>query len=596
MTPRKKTHRDLIKGWHPHTDEEINRYVSKGFWHNITVTDCLDRNAETFPNRLAVTDGYTEVTWGELKEKTNRLAIHLLRLGVKYGDFFALRLPNTVEFMYMYFALNRIGVIPIMGLPRHRKLEVEHYIRLHEAKGICVANNEKSDSVSLVEEIREQHPYLKIFLTAKGQAPSGWLSIEKLLEEPVEKEYPADYLEQFRPDPNDICTEQLSGGTTGLSKGIPRTHNDYICGWDYVGRAAGYTDDSIGFVPFPVAHNASLENVCGVLIFRGGTLVLSSSPKAESHFELIDRYKVTHTLLIPVQITYWMDAYDALSKKYDLNSLRIIASGGQKVRHELVKWCIETLKVSFVNTYGMAEGPQFSNRWHNSNEIMISTVGRSVISDPDSHVRLVDHNNDEVEKGQVGEVTIKGPLTIKGYFRNEEETQNAFDEEGFYHSGDLMSLREDGCYIVEGRKKDMIIRGGENIYPETIEDKLKEHPNVANCAAVGVPDHRLGEKLCAIVQPVKDRAIGFGEVVDYLKKQGVAVFMLPERVEVVEGLPMTAVGKIDKGRLRAYVTTRLFQEGKITKALGDEYLMRDKFRIDDVLSGKVKIELSDASA
>ena len=590
---QKGTHKDIISGWHPFTNEEIDNFVNKGFWHDVTVCDCLDRNVEKFPNKLAVVDDTTEVTWKGLQEKTNRLSVQLKRLGVEYGDFFVLQLLNMVEFFYMYFALNRIGAIPVMCLPRHRRLEIDHEIGLHEAKGICIPSaGGKFDYVAMVEEIRQDHPYLKIFLTTGGQAHQGWYWLEQLLKEGTERDYPADYLDQFKPNPNDICTELLSGGTTGVPKGIPRTHNDYLCGWDYVGRVAGYTDDSVGLVAIPAAHNAPMENVSGPLIFRGGTIVLSGSPKPESHFHLVEKYGITHTLIIPVQIIYWMEAYPELSKKYDLSSLKVVAAGGQKVRPELVEWCIETLGVDFVNTFGMAEGPQLSNRWDSPKEVKMYTVGRPIINDPEVQIRLVDDNNKEVKHGQVGEMVMKGPLTFKGYFRAEEENKKTFDEQGFMHTGDLMSIREDGSYVVEGRKKDTILRGGENVYPERIEDRLKEHPKVANCAAIGMPDPRLGERLCAIVEPIKGEEINSEEIIDFLKKEGISLFELPERVEIVGGWPLTAVNKIDKRRLRAYITAKLFEEDVIDNEFGDEYLKRDKITIDDVLSGRIRIEFA----
>ena len=593
MAANRKTHKDIIKWWYPYTDEEIKRYVSKGFWHDMTVCDCLDRNVERFPDKLAVVDDTTGVTWKGLQEKTNRLAIQLRKLGVAYGDFFVLQMPNVVEFLYMYFALNRLGATPVMCLPRHRRLEIDHEIALHEAKGICVPREGgKFDFIGMVEEIRHNHPYLKTFLATREQPPKGWHSIEGLLEETVERDYPADYLEQFKPDPNDICTELLSGGTTGIPKGIPRTHNDYLCGWDHVGRVAGYTDDSVGLVAIPAAHNAPMENVAGPLIFRGGTIVLTGSPKPETHFQRIEKYGITHTLIIPVQIIYWMEAYDELSNKYDLSSFKVVAAGGQKVRSELVAWCTETLGVDFVNTFGMVEGPQFSNRWDSPKEVKMFTIGRPIINDPDVQIRLVDDNNMEVERGEVGEMIMKGPLAFKGYFRAEEENKKTFDEQGFLHTGDLMSLRADGNYVVEGRKKDMILRAGENVYPERIEDKLKHHPKVANCVAIGMPDPRLGERLCAIVQPVRGEAVDFQQIIDYLKKGGIAIFELPERLEIVDGWPLTAVNKIDKRRLRAHVAAKLFKEDVIDKDFGDEYLKRDKITIHDVLSGKITIEFT----
>lgn len=588
---RKKTHRELIKGWYPFTKEECKRYTAKGFWHNLTVCDILDRNAEVVPNKLAFVDENVEVTWKELQQRVNRLAIHLNKLGVGYGDFFVLLLMNTLAIPYLYFALNRLGAIPIMCLPRHRKAEVGYETRLHEAKGIAIPVGEKFDFAGMVNEIKDEHPYLKIFMTAGGEAPAGWLSLEELLEQEIEKEYPPDYLEQFKPDPDDMCTEQLSGGTTGIPKGIPRTHNDYICQWDYMGRAAGFTDESVPLVVIPGLHNASLICDMGPAIYRGGTIVLCKSPQAEKQFEMVEKYKATTGMLIPIQITYWMQAQDKM-KNYDLSSFKCLMSAAEKVRPEFVKWALEDLKINFCNIFGMAEGPMITNRWDSQNEPQMYSIGREIIIDPDMQVKLVDDEGREVKQGEIGEMVSKGPLTFKGYFRNNEENKVAFDKDGFFHSGDLMSLREDGRYNVEGRKKDMIKRAGENVYPAIVEDKITSFDKVAHCAVIGMPDQLLGEKLCAFIQPVKGETISLNDVVVYLKEQGAAVYELPERLEVVDGWPLTPKNAIDKRRLRAYITAKAVEEGALSKERGDEYLRRDKFTVDDVMAGKVTIEFT----
>jgi 2,3-dihydroxybenzoate-AMP ligase len=582
----RNTHCDLFKDrWPTYTDEEIRHYISKGFFPNLTIGDLLDRNAANCPDKLAVVDDLKELTWKELREAADRLAVHLIKLGVEYGDFILLQLPNVVEFMVLYFALNRIGAIPVMSLPRHRRIEIEHQVSTHEAKGICVSVNEKFDFVSMIEEIRTRYNHFNVMLAVGEKAPEGWVSIQDLLHQAVEKEVPPDYLEPFKPVPTDICTEQLSGGTTGAPKGIPRTHNDYICGWDYVGRAAGYTDESISLVAIPVAHNGSMENICGPAIFRGGTIVLCNSPKTENIFRMIENYRVTHSLIVPVLLNYIRDEYE-LTKKYDLSSLEALGVGGQKSRPEMIEWCLNALGVHYVNTFGMAEGPQLTTRWHCSKDVQMYTVGRPVIDDCEARIKLVDKQNREVEPGEVGEMVMKGPLNFRGYFNDAEENEKAFDSEGFFHTGDLMSLRPDGTYVVEGRSKDTILRGGENVYPESVEDLVKEHPKVFNCAAIGMPDEQFGEKLCVVLETEKGKTISLSEILEYLKMKGLAVFQFPERLEIVERFPLTPVNKIDKRRLRAYVATKLYQEDEIGRELGDEYLRRDKISIDDVLSGR----------
>ena len=584
----KRTHRELIRGWHPFTRNECRRYTAKGFWHNLTICDLLDRNARVFPDKLAFADEKTEVTWKELQQRADRLAIHLKRMGVEYGDFFVLLMTNVIEYPYVYFALQRLGAIPVMCLPRHRWAEVSHEVKLHQAKGIVVPVGEKFDYVSMVDGFREEHPYLKIFLTTTGEAPGGWTALGELMEQEVEKDYAEDYLEQFKPSPDDICTEQLSGGTTGVPKGIPRTHNDYICAWDYMGRAEGYTDESVALVAVPALHNAALVTMIGPATFRGGTVVLCKTPTPERHFELIEKYHVTHVMLIPIQITYWMRAQEEM-KHHDMGSLRVIAAGAEKVRPEFVKWALEDLRVDFCNHFGMAEGPLIANRWDALQEPQMYTIGRPIIDDPDVQFRLVDEEMRDVKPGETGELIIKGPLTVKGYFRNEEENNVAF-EQGFLRTGDLMSLRKDGRLVVEGRRKDMIKRAGENVYPAIVEDKIAGFHKVAHCAVVGMPDRILGEKLCVFIERVKEEPVSLSDVVDYLKEQGIAVYELPERLEVVDGWPLTPKNAVDKRRLRAYITVRALQEGAITREHADDYLKKDKFTVDDVIGGKIKIE------
>lgn len=588
----RKTHKDIVKGWHPFPQEEIDKYVSRGIWHNLTFGDILDRNAANIPEKVAVIDDTKAVTWRELKQRAHRLALHFKKLGLEYGDFIIPIAPNIVEFFYILFGAARIGVIPVMCLPRHRRMEVSHMVALHEARAIIVPTGERFDYVAMVNEFSSAFPFLRLFFTVGGSPVTNWLSIEELLKSQIEKDYPEDYLSRFKPDPNDMVIEQLSGGTTGLPKGIPRTHNDYICFWDYAGRVVGNTDESVYLCMTPVAHNMSINAIAGPMFFRGGTTVITRSTRTEDHFRIIEKHKVTHVQLVPVVITYWMKA-EELIKKYDLSSLKVIGCGAQKVKPELVRWCIEKLGVGFSNTFGMTEGPFISTRWDSPLEAHINTVGSPIVVDNSVSIKLVDDNNREVKAGEVGEMIAKGPMMVfKGYFRNPEENTRSFDSEGFFHSGDLMSLRADGRYVVEGRKKDMIIRGGENVYPEPVEGWLMKNSKIVNAAVVGMPDAKLGEKLCAFVQPGEGQTVTFEEMQQFMKELGIAVFQWPERLEIVRGWPLTALNKIDKRLLRAYITKRLFEEGAISEEQGDEFLLKDKLTMVEILKGDVKIDFT----
>ncbi len=343
----------------------------------------------------------------------------------------------------------------------------------------------------------------------------------------------------------------------------------------------------------PVAHNASGLLVWGVMMFRGGTVVITKGMKPQDQFALIEKWQVTFMPMVPVQLNYWMEARE-LMKRYDLSSLKQIGVGAQKVKPEQARWCLEELRVAFGTAFAMTEGPYISTRWDSPKEAHMYTLGRPIIFDPDVQIKLVDEHNREVEEGKIGEMISKGPLTFKGYFRNEEENSKAFDIHGFFHSGDLMSLRPDGRYVVEGRKKDMIIRGGENVYPEPVEDLLAKHPQIACAAVVGMPDPGLGERLCAFVQLRAGQDFVLEDMKRYLQQEGLSVFQWPERIKIVGGWPLTGVNKIDKRLLRAYIAKRLFEEGVIDKTFGNEYLRNDHFTLDDLLTGQVVITFTGA--
>jgi len=584
---RRKSHKDVVKGWYPFTDEERKTYTELGYWHNLTVCDILDRNASRQPEKIAFADDEKEITWKNLQTITRRLSLHLLKLGVKYGDFFILQLPNIVEFFYLYFSLSRIGAIPVMCLPRHRKREIEAEIELHAAVGICISAKEKFGYVAMVNELSRSHKHLRVLIKVRGNPEDRWTSVEDLVTDRIEERFSTDCLESFKPDPDDICIEQLSGGTTGIPKSIPRTHNDYICTWDHFSRAMGFNDETVVLCIGPVAHNAGMACTVGPAIWTGGSSVMTNDMSCEGQWRMIEKYKVNCPKLFPVLISRWIESWNK-AEDYDLDSIRITGAGGTKVRTEYVKWILDR-GWDFVNIFGMAEGPIICTRHQSPVTQQLYTVGKPLISGPGMDIKLV-VNNKVVRPGEIGEMKMKGAIVFKGYFRNPEENCRAFDDEGYLHSGDLMSLRSDGTYVVEGRKKDMIKRAGENVYPEPIEDLLARNIKVRAVACVGMPDLKLDERLCTFVQLREGKALSFEEMQLYLKKKEIAVYQWPERLELVKGWPLTAANKIDKKALRAWMAFTLFKERKITEEFADDYLRRDKITIRDMLSGRYKIE------
>lgn len=582
MTHRLR-HAQLIDGWQPFTGDEIGQYVRSGAWPNTTTTAVLEKNAQVHGDQIVLVDADGEVSWRELAKLVERAARAFLARGIEYGDFIVLQLPNTRAHYILSLALNRIGAIPVMCLPRHRKVEIAHQLRTHQAKGICTIGGGTTDHVQIVEELRGEMPALKLLLSTGRADAAGWISFDEFMAADQPQQDDVD-LDHYTPDPNDLCMNQLSGGTTGVSKGIPHTHNFHVGLWDHWGRGMGFTDESVFLCATPVGHQASCA-FSGASFFRGGRVILASSSEAEDTLRLIEKYRVTHTLLFPVQISRMLSLPSR--SKYDLTSLKVVIYGGQKISPELISRTSRELNAQVVHCFGMTEGPATFGRWDASLESQMFTVGKPIISGPELMLRIVNADNQDVDEGQIGELVTKGAFTIKSYFRAPDANQRSFDDRGFFHTGDLMMLRPDGRYVVMGRQTEMIIRGGENVYPGPIEAVLTRHPDIRNAAVVGVPHVELGETLCAFIESKSGARISMEIVRAFVKAEGLAVFQWPESIVQIEAWPWTSAGKIDKAILRAFSVGELLRNGRVPESFADNYLHRDRIALSEI-SGAVE--------
>jgi 2,3-dihydroxybenzoate-AMP ligase len=307
------------------------------------------------------------------------------------------------------------------------------------------------------------------------------------------------------------------------------------------------TADSVLLLALPIAHNLPLAcpGVQGYF-FQGGKVVLSPTTRPEAMFELIQKHRVTHIKVVPALLVRMIN--DPSLRSFDLSSLKLIQSGGQRMQPEVRLRTHELIPGAFVQeNFGMSEGTLFFVRLDDPQEVKLETCGRPI--SPEDEVKLVDDDGREVADGEVGELTCRGPYTLRGYFGVPEYNARQFTPEGFYRSGDLMRRHRSGNYVVEGRKKDLINRGGEKISAEEIENLILMHPCVQNVACVPVSDADLGERMCAclILKPGKHLALA--ELVEFLKDKEIAKFKLPERLYVCEDFPVSAFGKVSKKTL-----------------------------------------------
>lgn len=546
----------MLEGVVPFPPEFAAKYRKKGYWEDRSLRDQFKDVFVRHADRVAVIDGDVEATYREVDERAERLALNFLDLGLRPLDRVVLLLPNVIEFVYVYFALQKIGAIPICALAVHRFREANQFTELAQAAA-CIAPERMGDFefAPMIARIQAAHPCLEHGIIL-GDAPDGFHSLTDLIERSP-KSTPAD-LDRIEIDPTDPAVFQLSGGTTGVPKLIPRTHNDYWLNSNFAVSVTEVTPESCLLLVLPIAHNLPLAcpGLQGFLI-TGARVVLSTDPRPPAVFRLTQAHKVSHIHCVPALLIRWIN--DPTIGDHDLSSLRMIQSGGQRMQPEIRLRTRELIPSVFVQeNFGMSEGTIMFVRKGDPEDVVLETVGLPVCEDDE--VRLIDEEGNEVAFGEVGELCVRGPYTLRGYYGAAEHNAMVFTPDGFYCSGDLMRQHPSGRYMVEGRKKDVINRGGEKISAEEIENLILQFPTVQNVACVAMPDPVLGERMCACVIPKTGQSVEFEPLIAFLTEQEFAKHKLPERLEIMDEFPLSNFGKVSKNKLVEMVTAKLEAE------------------------------------
>ncbi|SNT34426.1 2,3-dihydroxybenzoate-AMP ligase [Noviherbaspirillum humi] len=543
----------MMNGVVPFPKDFADRYRAKGYWEDLPMRHYFKQWCEQYADRVALRDVNRSVTFRELDERSTNLALNLLALGLAPGDTVVLQLPNVIEFAYVHFALQKIAVIPVMALPPHRFREMSHFVAVSEAKAVFTPVAQRDFSyVEMVGRIREQSPCVQHAIVL-GDAPAGCVSLTELIERPAT--LPASRIDEIKIDPEMPALFLLSGGTTGIPKLIPRTHNDYIFNSKNAVSVCGVREGDVLLDVLPIAHNLPLAcpGLQGFLM-KGCTVVLHANTNPEELFPLIEKTRVTHIHVVPALLIRWIES--PVIGNYDLSSVRVIQSGGQRLQPETRKRTQQLLPNCTVQeNFGMAEGVLMFVRLDDPVDVRMETVGRPIC--PDDEVMILDEDDNPVKPGEVGELCVRGPYTLRGYYKAPEHNARAFTPDGFYRSGDLMRQHPSGNYMVEGRKKDLINRGAEKISAEEIENLILMHPAVLNVACIPIPDRLMGERNCACLILRPGMSVGFEELVAFLNTQEIAKFKLPERVEYFDDFPLSNFGKVSKKDLVAMVVERM---------------------------------------
>ncbi|GAA2581305.1 AMP-binding protein [Actinomadura fulvescens] len=521
------------------------RYRAAGYWRGQTFGALLTSLAHAHAGRLAVAGEragtVTRWTYAELDERAHRIAAGLAGLGIGPGDHVVLQLPNIPEFMPVVFGLWRAGARPVFALPAHRRTELRHFAAQTGAVAILtVESHEGHEHAATARAVARDVASLRHVL-AVGSAEFDDLAATAPRELPD-------------PDPAGVAFLQLSGGSTGVPKLIPRTHDDYLFSVRESARICALRPDSVYMAALPVAHNFPLSSP-GVLgaLHTGAAVVLAPRPDAGTAFRLIEAERVTITGVVPPLAAAWVQAASGTGR--DLSSLEVLLVGGAKCGRELAGRIAPALGCRLQQVFGMAEGLVCYTRLDDPDELVLGTQGRPI--SPDDELRIVDPGDpdassaDVVGPGEVGALLTRGPYTIRGYHRAAAHNAAAFTPDGFYRTGDLVRRRPSGHLEVVGRAKEQINRGGEKVAAEEVEDHLMAHPAVLDAAVVAVPDEYLGERTCAYVVPAAGAAPTAPELRRFVRERGVATFKVPDLVRVVDAFPATGVGKTSKRDLRA---------------------------------------------
>jgi mycobactin salicyl-AMP ligase len=511
------------------------RYRAAGYWAGGTVDSVLRHAAITWPHRLAVLDAVSGHTFSELDELVDQAAGGFAALGIRPGDRVLLQLPNSCRFAVALFGLLRAGAIPVLCLPGHRSAELSRFALVSGAVGLVIADAAGGfDYRAMAEQLVALHPELRHVIVDGRFIPAGrfipWSGM------------PAGDVPRILSDPASPALLLVSGGTTGVPKLIPRTHDDYVYNATASAQLCRLTSDDVYLVSLPAAHNFPLAcpGLLGAMTV-GATTVFGTDPSPEAAFAAIARHGVTVTAVVPALAKLWAQACDW--EPDPPKSLRLLQVGGAKLEPDDARRIRTALTPGLQQVFGMAEGLLSYTRLDDPPELVEDTQGRPLCADDE--LRIVDSAGAPVAPGEEGELLVRGPYTLNGYFRAERDNERCFDPDGFYRSGDLVRQREDGYLVVTGRIKDVICRAGETIAAAELEEQMLSHSVIFAAAAVALPDPYLGETICAAVVFIGE-PLTLAQLNAHLDERGVAAHARPDMLVAMPALPTTPIGKIDK--------------------------------------------------
>ncbi len=508
---------------------------------NLNIGHFLTRSALRYPQKEALVTDRARLTYQAFEEKVNQLSACLLDLGIKKGDRIAFLFYNQWETLVTYFATTRIGavVVPI----NHRLVKDEMLYQLNHSESRAFLFDPTFGAQ--VKEMVTDAPKIETYLCSEGTGPGGKF---KDLEE-VFLRYPKTEPKlRWKVREQDLSGILYTSGTTGRPKGAMVTHYSAIWSGMTFALENRFGPEMRFMECVPLFHRAGLEDLALPVIMTGGTILLLRTFDAPKILETIEKEKVTHALIVPTMSFAVLQELEAHPGKFDLSSVQGYLTG-------TAPWPVETMKrlrphfphtTKQANLYGITEALLITSAHQEELDRKGATAGKPV---PTVRMKILDAGGRELPPGEVGEIAVKEPQQMKGYWKNPQATKEVTWKDGWYLTGDLGYVDEEGYLYIVDRKKDMIISGSENVYSVEVENVLVTHPKIAEVAVIGTPHERWGEVVTACVILKTGENAESGEIIAYCD-QRIASYKKPRRVFFVNSLPKTPAGKIQKRKLR----------------------------------------------
>jgi acyl-CoA synthetase (AMP-forming)/AMP-acid ligase II len=534
-----------------YSPQEVAAFERAGHWTQETTTEALDRLARERPTQLAIVDGRIRLTCQEFHDRVRRLASYFVKLGLASDDVIAIQMPNWSEFAVAVNAAMMAGVPFCQVHSDFREREIAFVLSFTKAAlFITPTQFRKFDYLPMVRKLWPSLPHLKHLMAVGSDVPSEFFDLRRYLDAGGERGVPEAGLESRRPTGNDLARVAFTSGTTGDPKAVLHLHNTTNCAVRFINRDHRLGASDVILLFLPVGLNWGLFNVLQA-VMSGASLIMLDQFTASNAMELIEKHTVSYFCCAPAHLVAILNSPDIATR--DLSSLKVVVTGGASCPIEVIQDFGKLIPGTLLELYGMLEcGLQACTLIDDDPQAVVGTVGRPIA---EVHSKVVDDNGAPCAADQVGEILTRGPSVTIGYYNNPNANRAAFDDEGWFRTGDLGTFDSRGYLRIVGRKKEMIIRGGANIYPREIEEVLYQHPSVRDAAVVGLPDARLGERTCACIVTKSGGPITLEEIVEFLRPK-IATYKLPEFVECFQDLPRTPTGKIQKAALRDLVMNK----------------------------------------